>query len=30
MNFNRYAYKEFGTFIVFEKESLRPDPDSWR
>lgn len=23
MNFNRYAYKEFGTFIVFEKESLR-------
>lgn len=23
MSFNRYAYKEFGTFIVFEKESLR-------
>lgn len=23
MNFNRYAYKEFGTFIVFEKESLQ-------
>ncbi|MCD8060925.1 MAG: hypothetical protein LUE13_01070 [Akkermansiaceae bacterium] len=23
MNFNLYAYKEFGTFIVFEKESLQ-------
>lgn len=23
MNFNRYAYQEFGTFIVFEKESLQ-------
>lgn len=22
MNFNRYAHKEFGTFIVFEKKSL--------